>query len=80
MEDTRFDGLFISAIQQCQGIEKFYDALFSFMRRKTDFFQLEAESQKTVNNCMAKHLALYKEDKKKNDLIEKKKMEEKAAK
>jgi len=55
MEDTRFDGLFISAIQQCQGIEKFYDALFSFMRRKTDFFQLEEQSGKTVNDMMKKH-------------------------
>ena len=74
MEDTRFDGLFISAIQQCAGIEKFYDALFSFMRRKTDFFQLEAESTKTVNNMMTKHMALFKEDKKKNELLDKKKM------
>ena len=48
------------------------------MRRKTDFFQLEVESTKTVNNMMTKHQAIFKEDKKKNDLLEKKKMEEKA--
>lgn len=44
------------------------------MRRKTDFFQLEEESMKTVNNMMMKHVALFKEDKKKNDLINEKKL------
>ena len=41
-EDQRFDGLFMSAIQQAQGINNFYDAMFSFMRRKTDFYSADA--------------------------------------
>ena len=48
MADERFDGLFMSAIQQSQGIENFYDYLFSFMRRKTDFFTMEDNSKKIV--------------------------------
>lgn len=43
-EDPRFDGLFMQAIQQCQGIDNFYNYLFSFMRRKTDFFTMEDKS------------------------------------
>ena len=43
-ENTQFDGLFMSAIQQSQGITQFYDNLFSFMRRKTDFFTQEEKS------------------------------------
>ena len=43
-ENTQFDGLFMSAIQQSQGIHQFYDNLFSFMRRKTDFFTQEEKS------------------------------------
>jgi hypothetical protein len=37
-EETRFDGLFTSAIQNSRGIDNFFDSMFSFMRRKTDFF------------------------------------------
>ena len=61
--DERFDGLFISAVQQCQGIENFYDYLFSFMRRKTDFFTQEEHSKATVNRMMEKHIELFKADK-----------------
>ena len=68
-EEERFDGLFMSAIQQSQGIEKFYDHLFSFMRRKTDFYTAEAKSLETVNTIMRKHMALFRDDKKRQDLI-----------
>jgi len=50
------------------------------MRRKTDFFQLEDQSQKTVNDCMQKHLTLFKEDKVKQVALDKKQMEEKGKK
>jgi len=40
-DDEKFDGLFMSAIQNSQGIDNFFTALFSFMRRKTDFFSQE---------------------------------------
>lgn len=50
------------------------------MRRKTDFFQLEDQSQKTVNDMMQKHLAVFREDKVKQDALNKKQMEEKAKK
>jgi hypothetical protein len=55
MADERFDGLFMSAIQQAQGIENFYDSMFSFMRRKTDFFSSEESSFNTVKNNFEKH-------------------------
>jgi len=38
MAEERFDGVFMSVVQQAAGIENFFDALFSFMRRKTDLF------------------------------------------
>jgi hypothetical protein len=37
-EDERLDGLFLTLAQQCQGIEPLLDGLFSFLRRKTDFY------------------------------------------
>jgi hypothetical protein len=70
--DERLDGLFMSAIQQSQGIETFFNNLFSFMRRKTDFFSMPEQSQKVVLAEMNKHVALFSEDKKRQELIKRK--------
>jgi hypothetical protein len=51
-EETRFDGLFTSAIQNSRGIDNFFDAMFSFMRRKTDFFTQEKLSTEKVMTIM----------------------------
>ena len=37
-EEERFDGLFLGVAQQHRGIEPLLDSVFSFLRRKTDFF------------------------------------------
>ena len=77
MENDKFDGLFMSGLQNCQGIDNFFDAMFSFMRRKTDFFVAEDRSAKTVVDSMNKHMQLFREEKKKQEVLQKKKMEEK---
>ena len=41
MEDnpeTQFDGLLMTLIQQGGGIANFFDAIFGFLQRKTDYF------------------------------------------
>ena len=38
MDDDRFDGLYLNVAQTTQGIEPLLDTVFSFLRRKTDFF------------------------------------------
>ena len=37
-EETKFDGLYLNVVQQRRGIEPLLDSMFSFLRRKTDFF------------------------------------------
>ena len=37
-EDNRFDGVFMSVIQQKGNIDGFFDTVFGFLRRQTDFF------------------------------------------
>lgn len=80
MEDERFDGVLMGVVQQAHGINNFYEALFGFMRRKTDFFSQEDVSRKMVNEIMEKHCKLFQEDKKRQDAIARKKAEEAAKK
>ena len=75
-EEEKFDGLFMNAIQHSRGIEPFFDAMFSFMRRRTDFFTAEESSAKVVNDKMQKHMLLFREDKKKEQLLQQKKAAE----
>lgn len=70
----------MNAIQHAQGIGNFYEALFSFMRRKTDFFQQEAKSMGIVQEKCLRHMALYKEDQAKEEQLKAKQAEEKAKK
>jgi gamma-glutamylcysteine synthetase len=76
MADERFDGVFMGTVQQAQGIDNFFDALFAFMRRKTDLFTLEDQARKTVNASMEKHIKLFQEDKVRQEAIARKKKEE----
>jgi len=67
-DDERFDGLFLNIAQTTRGIEPLMDALFSFLRRKTDFFSgppgsgengREAATQK-VQEILKKHADIHK--------------------
>ena len=92
-DDDRFDGMFLTIAQQAQGIEPLLDCLFSFLRRKTDFFagasaekiqeivMVAIEKQAAIANKVEieKRVAIEKE-KRKKELIEKKKKEEEAKK
>jgi hypothetical protein len=62
MADERFDGLFMNAVQQAQGIENFFDNLFGFMCRKTDLFSQETQALTLVNRALTKHLEIYKKN------------------
>jgi len=45
--DEKIDGLLMTGLQTVNGIEPFFDCLFSFFRRKTDFFN--SSGKKNVN-------------------------------
>lgn len=49
----------MGVVQQAQGIDNFFDALFGFMRRKTDLFTQEESSKKMVNRELDRHLKLF---------------------
>ncbi len=37
-EDSKFDGILMTIIQQKGNIDSFFDTVFGFLRRNTDFF------------------------------------------
>jgi hypothetical protein len=94
MEDERFDGMFLTVAQQSQGIEPLLDNMFSFLRRKTDFFTGASPEmiQELVMKVVNKHSALsakaeaekkklkVREEQKKKKVLEEQKKKEVAAK
>jgi hypothetical protein len=61
-KEEKFDGLFMTAIQQSQGIENFFGNLFSCMRRKTDFFKFGDKSKIIVSSALEEQLKIYNDD------------------
>mmetsp|Transcript_14115 Transcript_14115/g.18855 ORF Transcript_14115/g.18855 Transcript_14115/m.18855 type:complete len:328 (+) Transcript_14115:33-1016(+) len=58
LREERFDGLLLNLAQQCQGIEPLLDTMFSFLRRKTDFYSASDRAKEMILKCYEKHLAL----------------------
>ncbi|KAL3804847.1 hypothetical protein HJC23_006619 [Cyclotella cryptica] len=76
--DARFDGLYLQIASQTRGIEPLLDTLFSFLRRKSDFFGEGDEkgverAMDKVNEVLERHRGLFLEEKRKE--MEKKKKE-----
>jgi hypothetical protein len=57
-DDERLDGMFMTAVQQSQGIDNFFNNLFGFFRRKTDLFTDEKRSREQLEKGFTKHLEL----------------------
>lgn len=58
LEDERFDGLLLNFAQQCHGIDPLLDNMFSFLRRKTDFYSGDEKARASVLRMFEKHEAL----------------------
>ena len=78
MADERFDGIFMNVVQQSHGIENFFDAMFGFLGRKTDFYTKETEALTIVTRALTHHIELFKKEQARKDALEKKKAEIKA--
>ena len=61
-KDMRFDKFLLNIVDQNQGIEGFFDAVFGALGRSTDFFTRETTAFETVNASMTKHIKLFKEN------------------
>ena len=53
-EDTKFDGILMTLLQQKGNIDAFFDTVYGFLRRNTDFFANQKKAEEIiVNNCKA---------------------------
>jgi len=50
-QEAKFDGVLMGIVQQAGGVDGFFDAVFGFLRRKTDFFA----NQKGAEEIIVKH-------------------------
>ena len=56
-EDTKFDGGMMSLLQQKGNIDLFFDSVFGFLRRNTDFFANQKKAEEIiVNSCRSNFL------------------------
>lgn len=64
-DDGKFDGMFLNIAQQAHGIDPLFDALFSFLRRKTDFFSGASPEkiEESVLNAIKKQQVIHDREK-----------------
>ena len=58
MED-KFDGILYQMVSQSKGYEGFFDVIFSFLKRKTDFFTDFKKAESVIANAGKKHIESY---------------------
>lgn len=76
MED-RFDGMFMTIVNDSKGIEGFLTNLFGFMRRKTDFFSTPDKGREFVLKYFEEQNRIYHDNKRKEEQKQKLKEEQK---
>jgi hypothetical protein len=74
-DDTRFDGVFMSVIQQKSGIEGFFECVFGFLRRSTDFYQDQKSAEKVMVGQCSKQFELFEKNKIEKEAKEKERKE-----
>lgn len=62
--ENKFDGVLSQMVQSYKGYEGFFDSVFGFLRRKTDFYQNSKQAETICFKAADKHLKLYQKQKK----------------
>eukprot|EP01015_Nassula_variabilis_P031732 TRINITY_DN721_c0_g1_i7.p1 TRINITY_DN721_c0_g1~~TRINITY_DN721_c0_g1_i7.p1 ORF type:complete len:314 (-),score=102.75 TRINITY_DN721_c0_g1_i7:203-1144(-) len=73
--EDKYDQLYFTVMQTAQGAEGFFDSVFSFLRRRTDFFQSQKQAEDIIVKACQVHFRKYAEEKKKADDAKKAKEE-----
>ena len=74
-KNPKFDKFLLNIVDQNQGIDGFFDAIFGFLGRSTDFFTRETTAFETVNSAMTKHVKIFRDNKQVQEALKKKQAE-----
>lgn len=69
-QDGRYDGVFYQIVQTGGGYEALFDELFSWFRRKTDFYGDQKKAEKCIADAGGKHQKLWLADNEKKVKLE----------
>ena len=57
--NDEYDGLLMTVIQKAGGIDNYFDAVFGFLFRKTDFFTNETKAREIMDVQFKKYVTKY---------------------
>ena len=77
--NEEFDGLLMTVIQKARGIDNYFDAVFGFLYRKTDFFTNAEKSKEIIEVQFKKYLNKYQDKLEREKKIKERKEKEQAA-
>ena len=77
--NEEFDGLLMTVIQKARGIDNYFDAVFGFLFRKTDFFTNAEKSHEIIEVQFKKYLNKYQDKMEREKKIRERKEKEQAA-
>ena len=77
--NEEFDGLLMTVIQKARGIDNYFDAVFGFLFRKTDFFSNAEKSHEILEVQFKKYLNKYKDKIEREQKIKERREKEQAA-
>ena len=77
--NDEYDGLLMTVIQKAGGIDNYFDAVYGFLFRKTDFFSNEVKSREIMEVQFKKYLTKYQDKVEREKKIKERKEREQAA-
>ena len=62
-KENKYDKILMQALTKSKGFEGYFDVVFEYLGRKTDFFVQEDTARETVNDLLDKHIGKFRKDK-----------------
>jgi len=66
-DETKYDGVLLTIVQQAGGIDGFFNSVFGFLRRKTDFFSDQKRAEQVIVNHSQTQFKEWEKAKKKEE-------------
>lgn len=79
-DDEKFDGVLLSIVQQAGGIDGFFENVFGFLRRKTDFFTDQKRAEQVIVTHSSNQFKKWDAQKKQEEDEKKRRQEKEEAK